>query len=223
MNTNEFVHEHQRLIEQIEKEARETANWTGRAEFSTRVMAAMVKVPRHTFVPAAECPSAYANRPLSIGFGQTISQPYIVALMTDLLDLGPSDTVLEIGTGCGYQSAVLAEVADTVCSLELVPELAAHATSCLRKLGYTSIEVRVGNGFKGWPFSIGFEAIIVTAAPPEIPGALVEQLSVGGRIVIPVGEPHETQTLYRCVKQTDGSLAKERKLPVAFVPMIDRQ
>ena len=223
MDKEKFAREHRQLIELIEAEARDTANWTGRATYAAPVLAAMAKVPRHEFVQASELSSAYVNRPLCIGHGQTISQPYIVAVMTDLLDLGPDDRVLEVGTGCGYQAAVLAEVAGQVCSLEMVPELAEHARLRLHRLGYTNVEVRVGNGYQGWPDGAPFDAVMVTAAPPEIPQALIDQLKVGGRMVIPVGPPHETQMLYRCLKQTDGDIAKEKKLPVAFVPMVDRR
>jgi protein-L-isoaspartate(D-aspartate) O-methyltransferase len=223
MSTEEFARDHQRLIERIEAEARDTANWTGRDTYAARVMAAMAKVPRHEFVQASELSSAYINRPLSIGHGQTISQPYVVALMTDLLDLGPDDRVLEVGAGCGYQAAVLAEVAGQIHTLEMIPELAEQARMRLHRLGYANVEVRVGNGYQGWPDAAPFDAVMVTAAPPEIPQALVDQLQTGGRMVIPVGLPHETQMLYRCVKQIDGSLTKEKKLPVAFVPMVDQR
>jgi protein-L-isoaspartate(D-aspartate) O-methyltransferase len=184
-------------------------------------MAAMARVPRHEFVPEWEIPFAYANRPLGIGHGQTISQPYIVAVMTDLLDLKEDDRVLEVGTGCGYQAAVLAETAGQVYTLESVPELAEQARFRLQRLGYRNVTVRVGDGYRGWPEEAPFDAIMVTAAPPDIPPALGEQLGTGGRMVIPVGRSNETQMLYRCVKQADGTLSKEAKLPVAFVPMVE--
>jgi protein-L-isoaspartate(D-aspartate) O-methyltransferase len=163
---------------------------------------------------------AYDNRPLSIGFGQTISQPYIVAVMTDLLDLAPEDRVLEIGTGSGYQTAVLAHLARKVYSIELVPELAATAADLLARLGCNNVQMRQGDGYAGWPQAAPFDAIIVTAAPPDIPPALVDQLHIGGRLVIPIGEPGETQFLYRCVKRPDGTLERSCMLPVAFVPML---
>lgn len=222
MNKRErFADAHQRLLRDIESEARDTGSWTGRATYSDRVMAAMARVPRHEFVPEWEIPCAYANRPLGIGHGQTISQPYIVAVMTDLLDLKEDDRVLEVGTGCGYQAAVLAETAGHVYTLESVPELAEQARFRLRRLGYRNVTVRVGDGYRGWPEEAPFDAIMVTAAPPEIPPALGEQLRTGGRMVIPVGRRNETQMLYRCVKQADGTLSKEAKLPVAFVPMVE--
>lgn len=210
----------QRLLEEIAREAGETACWTGRAAFSDKVMRAMARVPRHEFVPLPERPFAYDNRPLAIGHGQTISQPYIVAVMTDLLDLAPTDKVLEIGTGCGYQAAVLAELAARVVSLEVVPDLAEQARRRLTRLGYGNIDVHCGDGFRGCPNEAPFDAIIVTAAPAELPPALAEQLEIGGRLVIPIGPRGDTQMLYRCVKQADGTLLEEPKLPVAFVPMV---
>ena len=210
----------QRLLEEIAREAGETACWTGRAAFSDKVMRAMARVPRHEFVPLPERPFAYDNRPLAIGHGQTISQPYIVAVMTDLLDLAPTDKVLEIGTGCGYQAAVLAELAARVVSLEVVPDLAEQARRRLARLGYGNIDVHCGDGFRGCPKEAPFDAIIVTAAPAELPPALAEQLDVGGRLVIPIGPRGDRQMLYRCVRQADGMLLEEPKLPVAFVPMV---
>jgi len=211
-----------RLLDEIEADARNTENWTGRAAFSSRVMTAMAKVERHLFVPAEEADYAYINRPRSIGHGQTISQPYIVALMTDLLDLDKNDRVLEIGSGSGYQAAVLAEVAGYVYSVEAVEALAASARRRLKDLGYANIEIRHGDGYQGWEEKAPFDAVIVTAAPENIPQALIGQLKVGGRMVIPVGRVHDTQTLCRGVKKEDGTLAITRMLPVAFVPMVRR-
>jgi protein-L-isoaspartate(D-aspartate) O-methyltransferase len=218
-----FDRARRRLLDEIVSETVETASLTGRSAFSDRVMQAIARVPRHEFVPLSERPFAYDNRPLAIGHGQTISQPYIVAVMTDLLDLEPSDKILEIGTGCGYQAAVLAELAARVVSLEVVPELAGQARSRLSRLGYQNVEVWVGDGFHGCPDQAPFDGIIVTAAPNELPPALTEQLTVGGRLVIPIGPRGNKQTLYRCVKQADGSLSQESKLPVAFVPMLPRR
>jgi protein-L-isoaspartate(D-aspartate) O-methyltransferase len=211
-----------KLLEEIAKEANETACWTGRAAFSDDVMRAVARVPRHEFVPLPERRFAYDNRPLAIGHGQTISQPYIVAVMTDLLDLAPTDRVLEIGTGCGYQAAVLAELADRIVTLEVVPDLAEQARRRLARLGYGNVDVRNADGFRGCPEEAPFDAVIVTAAPVDLPPALAEQLKVGGRMVIPIGARGDAQMLYRCVKQPDGALLREPKLPVAFVPMVPR-
>jgi protein-L-isoaspartate(D-aspartate) O-methyltransferase len=209
-----------RLMQQIAQDFAETASWTGRSAPSEEVMKAMGHVPREAFVPERDRPFAYENRPLGIGYGQTISQPFIVALMTDLLDLGPGDRVLEIGTGCGYQSAVLAELAQTVYSIEIIEELAVAARNLLHQLGYENVRVRQGDGFLGWPEEAPFDAIIVTAAPEEMPPALPQQLAIGGRLVLPIGPRGDSQMLWRCVKRADGSLEMERKLPVAFVPMV---
>ena len=220
---DELARAQRRLLAEIANEAAETQSWTGRAAFSDRVMQAIARVPRHEFVPVPERPFAYENRPLAIDHGQTISQPYIVAVMTDLLDLEPTDKVLEIGTGCGYQAAVLAELAARVVSLEVVPELAERARSRLARLGYDNVEAMIGDGFHGCPQEAPFDAIIATAAPNALPPALAEQLAVGGRLVIPIGPRGDTQMLYRCVKQADGTLYEERKLRVAFVPMLPRR
>jgi protein-L-isoaspartate(D-aspartate) O-methyltransferase len=211
---------HQKLLREIAEDAVETAHWTHRRGFSPRVMSALADVPRHLFVPEHMRDVAYDNRPLPIGFGQTISQPFIVAVMTDLLDLAPDDRVLEIGSGSGYQTAVLAHLADTVYSVELVPELAATAAEILARLGCDNVRMRQGDGYAGWPEAAPFDAAIVTAAPPDIPPALVDQLRTGGRLVVPIGEAGETQFLYRCLKRPDGILEKSCMLPVAFVPML---
>ncbi len=209
-----------RLLEEIRAEMRTTARYTGRDHMSERVEAAMRRVPRHRFVPLWSRTAAYENHPLPIGHGQTISQPYIVALMTDLLDLQPADTVLEIGTGCGYQTAVLAELAARVCTIEVVPVLIAGAKKTLAALGYTNIDARIGDGYTGWPEPAAFDAIIVTAAAPEVPDSLLAQLGPGGRMVIPVGQPGYTQDLLRLQRQEDGEVAGRPVLPVAFVPMV---
>ncbi|NQU60128.1 MAG: protein-L-isoaspartate(D-aspartate) O-methyltransferase [Rhodospirillales bacterium] len=210
----------QRLLVEIAATAAETANWTGRQAFSDAVMAAMARVPRHEFVDPDSRAAAYANRPQPIGHGQTISQPYIVALMSDLLDLVPTDRVLEIGTGCGYQAAVLAELAGHVYSIETLEKLATPARARLKRLGYDNVTVQAGDGFLGWPEEAPFDAIIVTAAPERIPDALVDQLANGGRLVIPIGPQHETQFLVRLIKDQDGAVTRQDMLPVAFVPMV---
>jgi protein-L-isoaspartate(D-aspartate) O-methyltransferase len=214
-----YARERAALLQEIAAMARDTGAETGRPVFSERVMAAMAKVPRHRFVPAAYGPLAYANRPLPIGHGQTISQPYIVALMTELLDAKPGDTVLEIGTGSGYQAAVLAELVNRVYTIEIIEPVGNDAAALLRQLGYSNIETRIGDGYGGWPEHSPFDAIIVTAAAPQVPPALVAQLKPGARMVIPVGGEGEVQFLQVMVKQADGSTSTQRSLPVRFVPL----
>ena len=182
-----------------------------------RVLDAMRKVPRHKFVDPAERDRAYEDHPLPIAGSQTISQPYIVALMTELLALPDKARVLEIGTGSGYQSAVLGELAAEVYSIEIVPALARSASEKLRELGYTNVTVREGDGYRGWPEHAPFDGIIVTAAPERIPQPLVEQLAVGGRMVIPVGGFFQELKVF--TKQADGRLSEKDVLPVRFVPM----
>ncbi|HJN22592.1 MAG TPA: protein-L-isoaspartate(D-aspartate) O-methyltransferase [Rhodospirillales bacterium] len=222
MVNKKLAEAHQRLLREIEDEARATDQWTGRRRFSKQVMVAMAKVRRHEFLSSADHPCAYVNRPLPIGHGQTISQPYIVAVMTDFLDLEKSHRVLEIGTGCGYQAAVLAEVAAQVYSVEAIDKLAASARKRLRKLGYKNVQVKTGDGYQGWAEKALFDAVIVTAAPERIPQILIEQLKPGGRMVIPIGRVDETQILYCGIKGEAGNLETTKTLPVAFVPMVRR-
>jgi protein-L-isoaspartate(D-aspartate) O-methyltransferase len=206
------------MIAQIEAEARSTADYTGRSRFDSRVLAAIKRVPRHEFVPASEKDMAYLNIALPIGHGQTISQPYIVALMTDLLALEPDAVVLEIGTGSGYQAAVLAQMVRQVYSVETIPAIAAKAKARFTRLGITNIEVRVGDGYYGWPEHAPFDGIMVTAAAPQIPPLLVEQLKPGSRLVIPLGRPLDRQDLTVAEKSKDNQLSLRSVLPVAFVP-----
>jgi len=180
------------------------------------VLEAMRTVPRHLFVPDDVRDAAYNDHPLPIGHGQTISQPYIVALMTDLAELSGGETVLEIGTGSGYQAAVLAEIVKDVYSIEIVEPLAATAAERLERLGYENVHVRHGDGYRGWPEHAPFDAIVVTAAPGHVPQPLVEQLKIGGRLVIPVGERY--QELLQIVKTEDGATERDI-IPVRFVPM----
>ena len=208
-----------RMVAEIAAMARDTGAETGRPRFGDAVMAAMGKVPRHRFVPALQDIFAYDNRPLPIGEGQTISQPYIVALMTDLLDPKSADTVLEVGTGSGYQAAVLAELVAKVYTIEIVEPLARRARQVLGELGYRNVEVRVGDGYGGWPAAAPFDAIIVTAAPAAVPQPLIDQLKPGGRMVIPVGGPSDVQQLLLVEKQSDGRTTTRRTLPVRFVPL----
>jgi protein-L-isoaspartate(D-aspartate) O-methyltransferase len=184
---------------------------------SPRVLAAMAQVPRHLFVPESERGQAYEDHPLPIGSGQTISQPYVVALMTALLDLKPQSRVLEIGTGSGYQAAVLSRVASEVYTIEIVPQLGARARDTLARLGYGNVHVRVGDGYRGWPEAAPFDGILVAAAPHEAPPPLVAQLKPGGRLVLPVGG--FDQDLIVLTKRPDGSVKQEKVLPVRFVPM----
>lgn len=184
-----------------------------------RVLAAMLRVPRHRFVPDAVATEAYADHPLPIGEGQTISQPYIVGYMTAAADLAPGDRVLEIGTGSGYQAAVLAEIAAEVYTIEIIPSLAESARRTLTELGYRNVRVRSGNGYLGWPEAAPFDAIVVTAAPPEIPAALVEQLAVGAKMAIPVGEQYQEMVI---VTRREDGVREERAFPVLFVPMTGR-
>jgi protein-L-isoaspartate(D-aspartate) O-methyltransferase len=182
-----------------------------------RVLAAMREVPRHLFVDPSESGGAYEDHPLPIGGNQTISQPYIVALMTELAKIGPRDKVLEIGTGSGYQSAVLSKLATQVYSIEIVPELARQSAERLRRLGYANVTVREGDGYRGWPEHAPFDAIIVTAAPDRIPQPLLDQLAAGGRLVIPVGSFF--QELKVLTKDRDGRISEKDIIPVRFVPM----
>lgn len=207
------------LIEDIETELRLTATWVGKTRFDARVMAAMRSVPREEFVPASLKACAFDNGPLPIGHGQTISQPYIVALMTDLLGPTSSDTVLEIGAGSGYQAAVLSRVVSRVVTLEIVPELADEAARRLQRLGYANVSVHSGDGYGGWAEQAPYDGIIVTAAAPEIPPPLVAQLKPGRHLVIPVGLPFGHQQLLVGTKQADGTLLSRIVLDVAFVPM----
>jgi len=207
------------MVDTIVALTRETAAETGRASLDSRVLTAMNKVPRHRFVPADQEPNAYANRPLPIGNGQTISQPFIVALMTDMLGLKATDRVLEIGTGCGYQAAVLAELAREVYTIEIVAPLAREAAARFAELGYRNINARSGDGYRGWPAHAPFDAIIVTAAAPEVPPALIEQLKPGGKLVIPVGAQWSGQELRVIEKDQHGKTTTRNALAVRFVPL----
>lgn len=211
-----------RLIDEIESEVRATAAYTGRRTLSPRVLGAMRRVARHAFVDSAERGSAYGNFPLPIGHGQTISQPYIVAIMTELLEIAPGSRVLEVGTGSGYQAAVLAELAEEVYSLEVVPALAEAARERLTRMGYTNVQVRQGNGRLGWPEQAPFDAIMVTAASQSVPPALTAQLKEGGHLIIPVGGPWQGQELLLLSRNDDGRIAERAVLPVAFVPLVGR-
>ena len=187
----------------------------------SHVIQAMKRVERHLFVPQEYVRMAYSDGPLPIGDGQTISQPYIVAFMTEILNLKPGNKVLEIGTGSGYQAAVLAEICDSVYSIEVVTQLGERASSLLKKLGYGNIVLKTGDGYKGWKEYAPFDAIIVTCSPTHIPKPLEEQLVEGGRMIIPVGERYVQQLVY--LEKKDGKLQKKEVLPVLFVPMVDEK
>jgi protein-L-isoaspartate(D-aspartate) O-methyltransferase len=208
------------LIAEIEAEMSELESRLGKGALDPRVVSALASVPRHEFVARDLWDRAYVNAPLPIGFGQTISQPFIVAFMTDMLELLPTDRVLEIGTGCGYQSAVLARLVHEVFSVEVLPELAAAAQERLKRLGFANVEVRAGDGRAGWPERAPFDAVMVTAAAREIPPALLEQLKPGGRMVIPLGNRMFGQDLVLVRKNQAGIVSQRVVLPVAFVPLV---
>ena len=207
------------MVDVIAALTRETRQETGRAKLSERVMKAMATVPRHLFLPPDQGPYAYDNRPLPIGNGQTISQPFIVALMTDLLELKPGGKVLKIGTGCGYQAAVLGELGGEVYTIEIVEPLAKEAAARLSALGYRNVTARSGDGYAGWPERAPFDAIIVTAAAPAAPPALIEQLKPGGKLVIPVGPQWGAQKLLVLQKDASGRTTTRNVLAVRFVPL----
>jgi protein-L-isoaspartate(D-aspartate) O-methyltransferase len=204
--TDKFAERRRRLVEHLR------ANGIR----SDAVLGAMSDVPRHRFVPAAHAGSAYDDRPLPIGHGQTISQPFIVAYMTEAAEVTPGEKVLEIGTGSGYQAAVLSRLAGEVYSVEIIPALAEGARALLRELGYENVRVKTGNGYEGWAEHAPFDAIVVTAAPDEVPPALVEQLAVGGRMVIPVGSAEQEMVV---ITKTRTGVVERRTIPVRFVPM----
>ena len=214
-----YAAERKAMLDDIARTTRETAAETGRAALSPRVMDALSRVPRHRLVQASDERLAYRNQPLSIGLGQTISQPFIVALMTDLLEVQPGDRVLEIGTGSGYQAAVLAELGAKVFTIEIVEPLGREAAKRLKELGYSNIETRIGDGYQGWPEHAPFDSIIVTAAPADVPPELTRQLKPGGRLVIPLGPQLGTQTLYLIEKRADATLTRRPVLAVRFVPL----
>jgi len=207
------------LVREIEEETRLVEAEIGKSSLDERVLRAMRRVPRHEFVHSGQQPLAYENAPLPIGYGQTISQPFIVALMTDLLALEGGEVVLEVGTGCGYQSAVLAEIAERVYSVEIIPELAVSAQHRLNALGYRNVRVRAGDGRKGWAEHAPYDAVMVTAAADDIPPAIVEQLRPGGRLVIPLRGRLGEQSLTLVTKDAGGDIDTRRILAVAFVPL----
>ena len=207
------------MLREIAEEVAYTRGEIGKNALDAQVMAAIAKVPREEFVPAPGRLYAFVNGPLPIGHGQTISQPYIVALMTDLVEPRPDSVILEVGTGSGYQAAVLAEIVRQVYSIEIIPALAASATEVLDRLGYANVLVRHADGYQGWAEHAPFDGILVTAAAPHIPPPLIEQLKPGGRLVIPVGLPGRVQQLQVVEKRVDGTTRIRDVLRVAFVPL----
>ncbi len=206
------------LLLDIELEAQLTEQFTGRSKFSNKVMQAIANVPRHEFINSEQSHQAYANMPLPIGSKQTISQPFIVALMTDLLALDVNNTVLEIGTGSGYQTAILAELVEQVYSIEIIEPLYEKAKSTLQSLAYNNIKLKRADGYFGWHEFAPFDRIIVTAATDEIPPCLIEQLKNNGKMIIPAGQYHAAQNLFLFEKDSSGKISKREVLPVAFVP-----
>ena len=219
METIDYAALRREMIETIALHALLVGNDIGKEELGNRVMEVMGRVARHEFVPAELRPHAYIDRPLPIGFGKTISQPFMVALMTDLLDVQASDSVLEIGTGAGYQAAVLADLAEKVYTVEIIGELALAARSWLEDLGYANVEVRLGDGSKGWPEHAPFDKVIVTAAPELVPRSLIMQLKPGGRMVVPAGLKDD-QRLMLVEMDDAGSLKTREVLRVVFSPLV---
>jgi protein-L-isoaspartate(D-aspartate) O-methyltransferase len=210
------------MVEDIRRHVEELSPALQRRTLDTRVLDALRAVPRHEFVPPAQREYAYANRPLPIGYGQTISQPFMVAVMTDLLEVKPGSRVLEIGTGSGYQAAILAQLKAEVYTIEIITPLGDAARDRLQRLGYTTVKTRIGDGYDGWPEAAPFDAIIVTAATNHIPPPLLAQLKPEGRLVIPLGSPFGMQHLLLVRKHADGRTTTRKVLPVRFVPLTGR-
>ncbi len=217
----EDVYRQQRdtLVDIIKTEVSNTRDYLSQESLDEQVFDALRKVPRHEFVRDTERPYAYENRPLPIGYGQTISQPYIVAVMTDLLKLKKTDRVLEVGTGSGYQAAILAELAGSVYSIEIVEQLGKQAAENLKRAGYAAVNTRIGDGYYGWETEAPFDCIVVTAVASHIPPPLIKQLKPGGRMIIPVGAQFMTQYLVLVAKDVDGKITTRQILPVSFVPL----
>ena len=207
------------LVEVIQADVRRTSSYLDKEKLDERVLNAMRVVPRHMFVPRASQDEAYENRPLAIGHGQTISQPYIVAIMTDLLKPKSSHRVLEVGTGSGYQAAVMAKLTDEVYTIEIIEPLAEQAKTRMGQMGYANVHVRTGDGYYGWEEHAPFDAIIVTAAASHVPPPLVKQLKPGGRMIIPVGSAFMVQQLVLIEKDSAGAVTLKQVLPVRFVPL----
>ncbi|MDD5581068.1 MAG: protein-L-isoaspartate(D-aspartate) O-methyltransferase [Methylobacter sp.] len=214
-----FQQQRHELVNLIKADVEMTRDFLGQGALDERVLDAMGKVPRHEFVPENQRSHAYENRPLPIGYGQTISQPYIVAIMTDLLKPKKTDRVLEIGTGSGYQAAILAELVENVHTIEIVEELSRQAAENLKRTGYANVHIRTGDGYYGWETEAPFDGIVVTAVASHIPPPLIKQLKPGGRMIIPVGAQFMTQYLVLVTKASDGKISTQQIIPVRFVPL----
>lgn len=219
MAQDKYAARRRALIDEIESDVRATSELIGRRKLDERVLRAMEQVPREDFVDKALRDHAYENRPLPIGYGQTISQPYIVAIMTDLLDPKKDERVLEVGTGSGYQAAILSKLVKRVYTIEIIPELAKEARSRLAASGYGNVKTRTGDGYYGWKEAAPFDSIIVTAAASQVPPPLIRQLKRGGRMIIPVGGPFQTQQLVLVTKDGKDKVTLRQLLPVRFVPL----
>jgi protein-L-isoaspartate(D-aspartate) O-methyltransferase len=216
---DDFQQQRRALVDIIKADVERTRDFLKQESLDERVFDAIRKVPRHEFVSDDQRPYAYQNRPLPIGYGQTISQPYIVAVMTDLLELKKTDRVLEVGTGSGYQAAILAELADSVYTIEIVEELGKQAADNLKRAGYGAVHTRIGDGYYGWETAAPFDGVVVTAVASHIPPPLIKQLKPGGRMIIPVGAQFMTQYLVLVTKGADGKVTTRQILPVTFVPL----
>lgn len=216
---DDFSLQRQSLVREIEADVRGTSLYLNKEELNPRVMQVMAKVPRHQFVDRMLWSAAYENRPLPIGYGQTISQPYIVAIMTDLINPQTGQRILEVGTGSGYQAAVLAELVDRVYTMEIIKPLAEQVKQRFVRLGYNNISAKHGDGYYGWQEHAPFDAIVVTAAASHVPPPLVKQLKAGGKMIIPVGSRFLTQHLLLIHKDMNNKLRSEQILPVMFVPL----
>ena len=216
---NQYEEPRRKMVKAIEADVRETSFYINRKSLDPTVMSVIGRVERHKFVPPSEQSWAYANQPLPIGHGQTISQPYIVALMTDLISVDPGDKVLEIGTGSGYQAAILAEMGAEVFTIEIIEPLARQASNRLAELGYTKVKTRHGDGYYGWDEEAPFDAIVVTAAADHVPPPLIRQLKAGGVMIIPVGSRFLVQQLVLVTKDIAGDITTRQILPVRFVPL----
>lgn len=219
---DEYVTERLHLIQLIEQDVKATSAYLKKEALDPRVLEVMATVPRHEFVPDELKSYAYRNTPLPIGHGQTISQPYIVAIMTDLLAVKPDSKVLEIGTGSGYQVAIMAELVNQVFSIEIIKPLGELAADRLKRLGYDKIKTKIGDGYYGWEEHAPFDAIIVTAAASHVPPPLIKQLKIGGRMIIPVGSQFMAQELLLIEKEEGGKIITRQILPVRFVPLTGR-